>query len=124
MDEIRSVQSGSKDMPVSTPTVGEASISAEINRQPKTSLLENEMEMDFADATRISQSLENALNANSKEVQFAVTPEEKAGNKINFKVVDRSTGEIVREFPSEEVRNMAEKAFSNIPHGLLIDSSI
>jgi uncharacterized FlaG/YvyC family protein len=124
MDEIRSVQSGTKDMPVSARTVGDAPTSAQTRNEPDTATLGSAIEMSLADAKKISRSLENALNASSKEVQFDVSAEEKAGNRINFRVVDRSTGEIVREFPSEEVRRIAEKALANMQQGLLFDFSI
>lgn len=84
----------------------------------------NEKQIDYASAVKISKSIENALNASSKEVQFAVSPEEKSPNKISFKVVDKSTGEVVREFPSEEIRSLEEKATAHLTQGLILDSSV
>jgi uncharacterized FlaG/YvyC family protein len=125
MEEIRSVQSAISDVPKSARTVGETPIGAqnvEAISAPRD--VEIKRAMTFDDAKEISRSIEIALNNSNKEVQFAVTPEELSGNRINFRVIDSSTGEVVREFPSEEVQRIAEKALSQVQQGLLVDSAI
>ncbi len=122
MEEIRSVQGGV--MPQVARTVGEAPISANNKSEKSSSVPTDRDEMDFPKAKEISKSLENALNASSKEVQFAVTAEEQSGNNINFKVVDKTTGEIVREFPSEELLTSIKKhGLQNMKHGLMLDAA-
>jgi uncharacterized FlaG/YvyC family protein len=125
MEQIRSVQSAISDVPKSAPTVGETPIrvrNIEVLSAPKE--VEKKRAMTFDDAKEISRSIEIALNNSNKEVQFSVTPEELSGNKINFRVIDSSTGEVVREFPSEEVQGIADKALNQVKQGLLVDSAI
>jgi uncharacterized FlaG/YvyC family protein len=75
-------------------------------------------------ALEISRSMERALNKSSTKVQFSVKTEEEGTNPITFRVINEKTGEVLREFPSEEVQKLAKNAREQAMQGLLVDSVI
>lgn len=83
----------------------------------------NSNSSSIRDVYQVSKALESALNAKNQEVQFNVDVDDSPGTNINFRVVNRDTGEVIREFPSEEVGKIAEKALSNMEQGLLFDKT-
>lgn len=65
-----------------------------------------QVETASKEATVISPSLQKVLSSTSAgtQVQFsASSPEDAAKGKINFIVIDKESGEVVRSFPDEGV---------------------
>jgi len=135
MEEIRSAQRAIFGSPDALRTEAEKPNSAKI----KSVIIKNEKETEnvsslsiairekpvsFEQAVDVSRSLEGILNESNTEVQFGVITEREGSNRINFKIVDKKTGEVVREFPSEEVVKMADKALKDSRQGILINSEV
>ncbi len=76
------------------------------------------------DAEVVAKRLEKVLNDSAQtQVQFSVSAEEGSGtNSLSLRVVDKETGEVVREFPSEEIRNLARREDFASGQGIFVDS--
>ena len=74
--------------------------------------------LDKKTADRIANDLERVMS--NTQVQFRVLNDNKGG-ALNFAIVDRETGEVVREFPPRTVRELTEKGSLESGHGLLVD---
>jgi len=59
------------------------------------------------DAKKLAERLEDTMN--QTEVKFSVSVEGDAGSTMRFVVLDKRSGEVVREFPPEEARALKEK---------------
>jgi uncharacterized FlaG/YvyC family protein len=80
--------------------------------------------VERGDAEVLAQRLEQVLNESSQtEVQFSVSAQEGEGsNSLSLRVVDKETGEVVREFPSEEIRSLARREDLASGQGIFVDS--
>jgi len=70
---------------------------------------------------KIAAPLEQMLNSSQTSVQFGVSASDD-GSGIKFKVVDKKTGEILREFPREDIQKIYDAASKKSGSGILIDS--
>lgn len=80
-----------------------------------------------SDASVISPSLERVLSRASggTKVKFSAdSPADGSRGKINFQVVDKESGEVVRSFPSEEIKKVIEASNASFGEGLLVDTRV
>jgi uncharacterized FlaG/YvyC family protein len=85
-------------------------------------------EMSYEDARQVAQDLENFLNSSRETVvKFEVSligEQSSGGNPFQFQVVDRETGEIVRQFPPGDLFGMAHDLDAQDDlAGLVVDKS-
>lgn len=64
-------------------------------------------ELTREEAETIAKGLEQSLN--TIQVRFGVSVGEDARTGLHFKVVDKETGRVIREFPPEKAFEMKEK---------------
>ena len=82
-----------------------------------------EVSLTKEQANELAVRLEKAINAAfGKEIRFNVSAEKSQSNRFNFQVVDSKTGEVVRQFPSEELTKVASGIEDRGGQGLLVDS--
>lgn len=139
MEEIRSAQRAISGSPavlrteaekLNSANISSANISAKVKSEKQTEVVSSspvsprEQAMSLEEAVDVSRSLEGVLNESNTEVQFSVMTEREGSNKINFKIIDKKTGEVVREFPSDEVVKMADKALKDSRQGILVNSEV
>jgi uncharacterized FlaG/YvyC family protein len=75
------------------------------------------------EAKELATRFESAVN--STQVKFKVSLEERGNNVINFQVIDRETGQVIRQFPAEELKEKEQKlAQAGDGSGLLFDSAV
>ena len=73
-------------------------------------------------AEKVSKRLEQALNnVAGTKVSFGVETVAQDTGDINFRVVDKDTGETVREFPPESLYSFEKALASESSTGLLVD---
>lgn len=73
-------------------------------------------------AERLAKELEEEINSKKgTQVEFRVSEGEYT---FNFAVVEKETGEIVREFPPKELMVMAKRARESLAHGVMVDESV
>lgn len=79
-------------------------------------------QIDQEQAEKMAKKLEQVLNgAHATQVQFRVESIRKGKNSLNFAVIDKETGKIVREFPLKNAAAIIEKQTISGPHGVLLD---
>ena len=71
-----------------------------------------------------AKSFEDLINKISPtQVKFGVSVSAEVGKAINFRVVEKESGKVVREFPPESLREMKTMADRNGGNGLLINQA-
>lgn len=76
--------------------------------------------MSSEEAEQLARDLEKAINQlHGTELKFRVRTET-SGGAINFTVVDKETGEVLREVPAKSVVGFAERS-GGLREGLLVD---
>ena len=83
-------------------------------------------EMDTEQLKQLASKFEKALSNSNVEVKFGASPTDSLDSSfsyrdVNFQVVDKDTGKIVRQFPPDSLSKLAETASFDSGIGLLID---
>ena len=71
-------------------------------------------------AKKIAEEIESAIKPRGTGVRFNVSVGEQKFGSLNFQVVNNETGEVVREFPSEELMEVTRKLSNG---GFLVDET-
>jgi|GEM_PF-5793397 len=138
---VASVNSGSapaSDLPVgvspassSSSSVKNDAVSVELSASAKAIAPENVSSASPSaaegiprdDAVQLAKSYEKAINAT--QVKFSVGFEERGNNVINFQVIDKDTGQVLRQFPAESIKALEQKASAEpSSSGKLFDDSV
>ena len=94
------------------------------NRAPKVE--ESDLERIKVEAERLADTLQTSLNSDT-EVKFEVKLYEKGQksggymSSFRFKIVDKETGKVVRQYPPEAI--MRSDLQANAPKGTLVETS-
>ncbi|HQH28313.1 MAG TPA: flagellar protein FlaG [Oligoflexia bacterium] len=100
-------------------TVKEAPRSGEVAGSSKA---ERAAQVTEETAARLAERLERMMNdIHGTQVKFRVERIAKGEGSLSFAVVDRESGEIIREFPPEQVKTVLDGIQSG--YGLLVDES-
>lgn len=88
--------------------------SEDISEKTNTKSTENSI-------SELVEPIKEFFNSNATNVKFGVFNSEK-NSEIAFKVLDAKTGEVIREFPEEEITKLYESTRSSNGLGILVDS--
>ncbi|HMO16816.1 MAG TPA: flagellar protein FlaG [Oligoflexia bacterium] len=134
MEEFNSVQIGARSASSGARTGAEVpsrDVQIEVKKRESLDLANNQENgvsalslLSSEMALEISRSMEQALNKSSTRVQFRVKADAEGVNPITFRVINENTGEVLREFPSEEVQKIAKNAREQTLQGLMVDSVV
>ncbi|MCB0322143.1 MAG: flagellar protein FlaG [Bdellovibrionales bacterium] len=81
------------------------------------------LELSEETAKEVASQLARALNdAHGTKVRFNVAATQAGPHSFSFEVVEEETGEVVRQFPAEAVRKLAERALEE-GAGVFVDQS-
>ena len=86
----------------------EAQASSEPDASATAAKNNSEASISRDQAEKIAKRYEAALN--ETQVRFKVSLEERGNNVINFQVVEKETGRIVRQFPPDKIMALEENA--------------
>jgi len=81
---------------------------------------------DEKQATQVAEDLQKSLNAVKTSVHFEVTPEEHqdtAQAKFNFQVVNKQTGEVIRQYPPDDIQAIKQKTLEAGLKGILVNGT-
>lgn len=106
-------------------TVVELGIAAQVYRRREQGGEENGGSNATQERTkRLAERLEQALNeAQGKRLRFNVLSRDTGLSEFNFQVIDSSTGQVVREFPPETIKALAENGKIDDAQGILVDKT-
>ena len=91
---------------------------------PEKEVEEGNTDRSFDEARKIAEDLQRALN-NSREtvIRFkASASDAENSSQFKFQVVDKDTGEVVRQFPPEDMLGLAHRMKADLA-GLVFDAS-
>lgn len=79
----------------------------------------DDKQLDHAQLEQVAQQLQDFMGEMNRSLQFQV--DEDSGRDV-IKVIDKSSGELIKQYPSEEVLSLVSKLSETA--GILIDQTV
>ncbi|TMO23976.1 flagellar protein FlaG [Pseudoalteromonas sp. S4741] len=80
---------------------------------------QTEKQLDHDQLEKVAQQLQDFMGEMNRSLQFKV--DEESGRDV-IKVIDKSSGDVIKQYPSEEVLSLVAKLSETA--GMLIDQSV
>ena len=113
------------DAASATGSLRSASDDAEVEQSKDAKKAEADTELSPEEAANLAERLSEKINdAYGTQLKFNVTPKKIGNNTFSFQVVDSSTGEVVREFPSKAVKAITEGTNLQEGQGVFVDAPV
>lgn len=97
-----------------------STVKSDSQSQPRK---EAKPEISLEKGEKLAEKLEQAINqVHGTEVKFRVMSQAEEGTVVNFAVIDKETGKVLREFPPESVKALAEGSNLEDGQGIFVDA--
>lgn len=121
MDEIFSLQSKIETLFSNSEYKSAGKKSVKESEIFSANLIDESDQQINLDTKELAGSIERVLNASQNTVKFGVDASGDSSG-IKFKIVNEETGEILREFPKEDIRKLREIVAKQAEVGVLVDT--
>jgi uncharacterized FlaG/YvyC family protein len=75
-------------------------------------------------AAKLAARLEQAINdAFGTSVRFSVSPREEGPDSVSFQIIEKESGEVLREFPEDEVRQLVTREDIQTGQGIFVEAA-
>lgn len=111
--EVKAAESSVKD---TAPVVRFEQVAEEQTKKSEDSKKES--------AAKLAKQLEKALNdAFGTKVRFNVASQADSGDAFSFQIIEKESGEVLREFPEDTVRSLVSREDLELGQGVFFDTA-